>query len=265
METPDPLRDGRSPVVLEAVSMLRRALGSESPVLCGVISAFTLAGQLRGESNALMDLIIDPDFLKAVLEKAVRWDVEYARAAVEAGADVIVLVDATASGDLLGPEQYQEFALPHQLKVARAVREAGAKSIMHICGNTTLNLPLMRTSGVDGIGVDQSMDLAAVKVAVGPDCADKLTSDTKTVSIYIDLVNDVPELTKAGDDQTVQYSDTIAAMTITATDVDSDADELQATAPDLPAGLSMAIHSTTATERVWMITGAPTPCLPAKR
>jgi [methyl-Co(III) methanol-specific corrinoid protein]:coenzyme M methyltransferase len=158
-------------VVLEAVSLLRRTLGNESPVLCGVISAFTLAGQLRGEADAMMELVIDPGFLKAVLNRAVEWDLEYARAAVEAGADVIVLVDATASGDILGPEQFQEFALPYQQRVARAVREAGAKSIMHICGNTVLNLPLMRTSGVDGIGVDQSMDMAAVKRLLGPECA----------------------------------------------------------------------------------------------
>lgn len=171
LDVPDPRRDGRAPVVLEAVALLRQALGSESPVMCGVISAFTLAGQLRGEADMLMDSIIDPDFLKAVLDKAVEWDVEYSRAAVEAGADIIVLVDATASGDILGPEQFQEFALPHQQRVARAVREAGAKSIMHICGNTSLNLPLMRMSGVDGIGVDQSMDLKEVKKVLGPGCA----------------------------------------------------------------------------------------------
>jgi [methyl-Co(III) methanol-specific corrinoid protein]:coenzyme M methyltransferase len=56
---PDPRRDGRAPVVLEAVSMLRQRVGNESPVLCGAISAFTLASQLRGEADALMDLVID--------------------------------------------------------------------------------------------------------------------------------------------------------------------------------------------------------------
>ncbi len=171
LDVPDPHRDGRAPVVLEAVTLLRQVLGKESPVMCGVISAFTLAGQLRGEADTLMDLVIDPDFLKAVLDKAVQWDVDYVKAAVEAGADVIVLVDATATGDIVGPEQFQEFALPYQQRIARAVREAGAKSIMHICGNTSLNLPLMRMSGVDGISVDQSMDMREVKKVLGPGCA----------------------------------------------------------------------------------------------
>jgi [methyl-Co(III) methylamine-specific corrinoid protein]:coenzyme M methyltransferase len=171
LEVPDPRKDGRAPVVLGAVSKLRRALGSDSPVLCGVISSFTLAGQLRGESDAMMELMTDPEFLKAVLEKAVRWDIEFATAAVEAGADVIVLVDATSSGDILGPEQYEEFALPYQKRISRAVREAGAKSIMHICGNTTANLPFMKRAGADGIGVDQSMDMRDVKKVLGRDVA----------------------------------------------------------------------------------------------
>lgn len=168
---PDPRRDGRAPAVLEAVSMLRHRLGSGSPVLCGVISSFTLACQLRGEADAMMDLVLDPDYLRVVLDKAFRWNVEYAQEAVRAGADVIVLVDATASGDLLGPDQFEEFAQPYEKRLVQAVRDAGAGSILHICGNTTLNLPLMRATGADGVSVDQSMDMRWVKRTLGPKVA----------------------------------------------------------------------------------------------
>jgi MtaA/CmuA family methyltransferase len=164
---PDPRRDGRAPVVLESVALLRERLGNESPVLCGVVSPFTLACQLRGEANAMMDLVLDPDYLQVVLDKAFRWNVEYAKEAVAAGADVIVLVDATASGDILGPEQFEEFAQPYEKRLVQVVRDAGARSILHICGNTRLNLPLMRATGSDGISVDQSMDLIWVRQTLG--------------------------------------------------------------------------------------------------
>jgi [methyl-Co(III) methylamine-specific corrinoid protein]:coenzyme M methyltransferase len=168
---PDPRRDGRAPVVLEAVSLLRERLGRTSPVLCGVISTFTLACQLRGEANAMMDLMIDPDYLRVVLEKAFRWDVEYAKEAVSSGADVIVLVDATASGDILGAEQFEEFAQPYEKRLVQVVRDAGAGSILHICGNTALNLPLMKGTGAEGISVDQCMDMRQVKRILGPGVA----------------------------------------------------------------------------------------------
>jgi len=165
---PDPRRNGRAPVVLEAVSLLRERLGRTSPVLCGVISAFTLACQLRGEASAMMDLMLDPAYLKVVLDKAFRWNVEYAQEAVSAGADVIVIVDATASGDILGPEQFEEFAQPYEGRLVQVVRDAGARSVLHICGNTALNLQLMKGTGVDGISIDQSMDMRSVKRLLGP-------------------------------------------------------------------------------------------------
>lgn len=164
---PDPRRDGRAPVVLEAVALLRERLGGGTPVLCGAISAFTLACQLRGEAAALMDLLIDPGYLRVVLDKAFQWNVEYAQEAVGAGADVIVMVDATASGDILGADQFEEFAQPYEKRLVQVVRAAGARSILHICGNTALNLPLMKGTGADGISVDQSMDIRAVKRLLG--------------------------------------------------------------------------------------------------
>lgn len=168
---PDPRRNGRAPVVLEAVSLLRERLGRTSPVLCGVISAFTLACQLRGEASAMMDLMLDPAYLRVVLDKAFRWNVEYAQEAVSAGADVIVIVDATASGDILSPEQFEEFAQPYEKRLVQVVRDAGARSVLHICGNTALNLHLMKGTGVDGISIDQSMDLRSVKRLLGPKVA----------------------------------------------------------------------------------------------
>jgi [methyl-Co(III) methylamine-specific corrinoid protein]:coenzyme M methyltransferase len=164
---PDPRRDGRAPAVLEAVSLLRERLGNASPVLCGVISSFTLGCQLRGEASAMMDLMLDPSYLSVVLDKAFRWNVEYIKEAVSAGADVIVLIDATASGDILGPDQYEEFAQPYEERLVQVVHDAGARSILHICGNTTLNLAQMRATMADGISVDQSMDMRWVKRTLG--------------------------------------------------------------------------------------------------
>lgn len=164
---PDPRRDGRAPAVLEAVALLRHKLGRSVPVLCGEVSAFTLACQLRGEADALMDLMLDPEYLRAVLDKAFRWNLEFVREAVSAGADVIVFVDATASGDILGPEQFEEFAYPYEKRLVQAVRDAGGGSVLHICGNTTANLRLMRATGVNGISVDQCMDMRRVRRMLG--------------------------------------------------------------------------------------------------
>lgn len=162
---PDPLRDGRAPVVLEAVHLLAEGC-PRIPVICGIVGPFMLAGQLRGNQDAIMDVIREPDFLKQILEKATEWGIEYSLAALNAGADVIAMIDATSSGDILSPSQYSEFAMPYQRRVVDAIRNAGGYVILHICGRTTENMDEMLRTGAHGISVDQEMDIGWVKQQV---------------------------------------------------------------------------------------------------
>ncbi|OPY33155.1 MAG: Methylcobamide:CoM methyltransferase MtbA [Methanomassiliicoccales archaeon PtaU1.Bin124] len=158
---PDPWKDGRAPVLLEAIHELSRL--EDVPVICGIVAPFMLAAQLRGGQVTLMDLILRPDVVKEALEKAMEWDVAFAKAAIDAGADVITLIDATASGDILSPSQYEEFALPYQKFVLHEIDQAGGYGILHICGDTHQNMPLMLRSRAKGISVDQCMDIGWVK------------------------------------------------------------------------------------------------------
>lgn len=170
IEIPDPYKSGRAQIVIEAVRKLSERM-KETPVICAIISPFMLAGQLRGEQEAIMDIIKNPGFLKRVLEVSAKWGIEYSTAAIEAGADVIAMVDATSSGTVLGPAQYAEFAMPYQKMIADSVRKNGGYSILHICGNTTKNIQYMAQTGVNGISVDQQMDIAWVKEQLRGKCA----------------------------------------------------------------------------------------------
>lgn len=133
-------------MVLESIRQLAKGF-SNTPIICAVVSPFMLAGQLRGNQDAIMDVIRDPKFMKVILERATEWDLAYSSAAMDAGADVIAMIDATSSGDILSPQQYAEFALPHQKKVVDAIHKAGGHTILHICGDTTDNMPYMMRTG----------------------------------------------------------------------------------------------------------------------
>lgn len=158
---PDPKKDGRAPVVLDAIKMVSQEF-PRTPVICAIVSPFMLAGQLRGSQEAIMEVALQPDFMKDILDKAAEWDIAYSLAALEAGADIIAMIDATSSGDVLGPPQYAEFALPYQKRVVDAVRKAGGYTVLHVCGKTRKNLPYMVQTGANGISVDQQMDIGWV-------------------------------------------------------------------------------------------------------
>ncbi len=166
-EIPEPSRAGRAPVVLEAVrSLANDPELKEVPVICAITGPFMLAAQLRGTQEAIMDVAMKPSFVKDILEKATQWNVAFVQAALEAGADVIAIIDATSSGDVLGPVQFAEFAMPYQKRVVEAIRHNDGYAILHICGKTRRNMPYMIQTGANGISVDQQMDIGWVKEQV---------------------------------------------------------------------------------------------------
>jgi VCBS repeat-containing protein len=91
------------------------------------------------------------------------------------------------------------------------------------------------------------------------------TSAAQTFTISVTAVNDAPIVSNSQGSQNAQYSDPIAAVTITATDIDTPVSSLMATsqfkkdsgsfAAGLPSGLSLALTSTSASDRTWTLSG----------
>ena len=202
LQVPDPRCDGRPPVVLEALRILD-GMDLSIPIFGGVIAPFMLAGQMRGEEAAIMDVLVEPDMMKGLLAKCAEWGVRYAEAQVEAGADVISLIDATASGTILSPEQYEEFALPYQRRIVDAIRSKGAPVILHICGDTASNFEMMISTGADGLSVDQLMDMRWVKEQTRGRCAAVGNVSPTTTLLFQgpdDVTRSCREIMEAGTD-----------------------------------------------------------------
>jgi len=187
---PDPGAAGRSPLLLNAVELLTKQAG-ELPVICAMHGPLTLAAQLRGEEDLLMDLLAMPEDAVRLLRKATEWGMSFANAAVDAGADVIMILDGTSSGDILGPEQYERFSLPFESQIIGSVK-ARAPTILHICGEIGTNLHLILDSGADGLSIGQGMDLRWVK-----DEAKGRTAIVGNVSPTTTLLHGTPEEVRA--------------------------------------------------------------------
>ncbi len=163
---PDPELDGRAPVLLSSVEMLTKR-GTSAPVICGLVGPFMLACQLRGLEASLFDMVLEPSRMRDLLETTTAWDNAFSRRAIEAGADIITIVDATSTGSILGPVQYAEHAQPFQSDVVRRIGKCGARAVLHICGDTSENLVGMVKTGANGISLDQCMDMRMAKGRLG--------------------------------------------------------------------------------------------------
>jgi [methyl-Co(III) methylamine-specific corrinoid protein]:coenzyme M methyltransferase len=154
------LEEGRVGSICKAVKILADKYGDELPIIGSMIGPFSLAQHLNGDSW-FMNMMTDQDFGRKVMEFTTEFCTQFALKQVENGVDTFVIIDPTASYQLIGDEFYKAFVVPYHQKVVDALHEKGVPSILHICGDTTNGIGLMESCGIDVISVDQNVDPAA--------------------------------------------------------------------------------------------------------
>jgi [methyl-Co(III) methylamine-specific corrinoid protein]:coenzyme M methyltransferase len=113
-----------------------------------------------------MAIMTDEEFATALMDLATEFNIAYAKKMAENGADTMVIIDPTASAMLIGDAYYEKYVVPAHRKIVDAMHEMNVPVVIHICGDTTMSLELMESSGVDAISVDQSVDIATAKSKV---------------------------------------------------------------------------------------------------
>ncbi len=163
--SPDPAMGKRMSDRLEAIRFFRDQVGGEVPIMGWVEGALAEAADLRGVNNLMLDVVDRPDWVMELLEICVEVEIAFAKAQIEAGADIIGLGDAVASQ--VSPRMYKRFALPYEKRIFAAVHEMGALARLHICGDTSRILTPMVETGADMIDIDWMVDMQLAVVAFG--------------------------------------------------------------------------------------------------
>lgn len=143
---------------IEAAALLKEKVGGEKLIEGWVEGPCAMAADLRGINHLMMDFYDDPSFVRNLFVFVVEMEIRFARAQVEAGADLIGVGDAAAS--LVGPAIYQEFVLPHEKKLIAGLHEVGARVRLHICGNTRRILQGMGETDSDIVDLDYPSPLS---------------------------------------------------------------------------------------------------------
>src|SRR3990172_2018153 len=157
LKVPDPLTDGRMPVMLDAARRVRAALGDKIALRTPGTGPFALASYFIGTQNWLVEVGLayaglpeaNPDAIHYALNLAADALIAFGKACFDAGSDILHCGDSLASCDMISPQQYEMFAFPYQKKVIQAWKAYGARTLLHICGNSTKVLPLYAATGAD--------------------------------------------------------------------------------------------------------------------
>ena len=175
LRVPDPLEDGRMPVMIEATRLVREAVGDEVAIRTPGTGPFALASYFVDTQNFLIEIGLadsevpgsEPEAIHHALDLAADALIAFGKACVDAGSDLLHCGDSLASGDVISPKDYEQWAFPYERKVIQAWKAYGAKTLLHICGDSSKVLDLYAETGVDIIEVDHKVDLAYAMTVVG--------------------------------------------------------------------------------------------------
>lgn len=163
-----------------AAALFKEKAGDEFLIEGWVEGPCAEGADLRGINALMMDFFEDPAFVADLFECTLELGLAFARAQLEAGADIIGVGDAAAS--LVGPQLYETVVLPYEKRLVDGIQAMGGRVRLHICGNTSTLVNGMATLGCDIVDLDWMSPLAAARSAMGDDQV--LSGNGDPVSVF---------------------------------------------------------------------------------
>ncbi|MCF8346350.1 MAG: thioredoxin family protein [Bacteroidales bacterium] len=158
LRVPGP-EDGRIPLVMKAARILREK--HPDIALYGLITGpFTLALHLMG-TDVFMRMMEDPDHVHAVMRFATDVGLFMSKEYIDAGCDVIAMVDPMTSQ--IDPGSFEMFVTPYAVEIFDFIREAGALGSFFVCGNAQQNIEVMCKCRPHNVSIDENIPLDFVR------------------------------------------------------------------------------------------------------
>ena len=162
-EIPDQIparEDGRLRMILDVMRRMKGAVGTQTALYGLIAGPFTLASHLRG-TEIFMDMVEQPELTEKLLEYTCKVAVQMAQFYLEAGMDVIAVVDPMISQ--ISPRHFKHYMSETFSHLFSFIRDQKAYSSFFVCGDATKNIELMCQTGPDCIAVDENINMAAAK------------------------------------------------------------------------------------------------------
>ena len=170
MAAVDIAADGRVMTYVETMRRMTRDLPAEMVRGAYVTGPYTLAGLVMGAGKAAMATVTRVEALHRLIEMGTTQIERYLSLLIEAGADLIVLLEPT--GMMLGPNHFRTFSTQYVERLVDRCHQAGVDAVYHVCGNAMHLIEALVAAGVDGLSLDSEeagVDLPQVAEDVPPD------------------------------------------------------------------------------------------------
>ena len=135
-------------------------------VLC--VGPMTVAGNVRGVQDLLVDFFDEPELCGKLLETVTQTTLDFIDCLAGVGVKYAYVADPVAS--LVSPAVYEEMILPRHRAIYERMARHGITGRLHMCGNTIGILPYSTQSGAKIIDVDHVVDFDKALDVAGDRC-----------------------------------------------------------------------------------------------
>ena len=169
----DLANDERVQTWLEAVRLLTAHFGDEVLIRgnCDQ-NPYSLACLMRSPDRWMMDLM-DPgnrENAGRLIEYCAGVTEQFIELMVGTGSHVVSNGDSLAGPDMISPPMYRDLALSIETQVVEKAHALGVPYVLHVCGDTSLILEDMVTTGADALELDYKTDVALVRRVLDGRC-----------------------------------------------------------------------------------------------
>lgn len=163
----NPLKDGKLPILIEALRLTRDALIKEVDVGAAMSGPFSVAASLVGTENLLKWMMKHPEKVHTLMEIVVESNNRYIEEVAKLGLS-ISFADPVSSNSLISPRQFREFSLPYLKKNVDKIKEkTGGSPGIHICGKSRDIWEDVVGTGISNFSIDNIEDLEDAKEIMG--------------------------------------------------------------------------------------------------
>jgi [methyl-Co(III) methanol-specific corrinoid protein]:coenzyme M methyltransferase len=156
------LNNGRIGAVVEAAGILARR-HPDIPVIGNLTGPVSTAASLIDPVTLLKEFRKNPSDSHRVLDYVTHLLIGFAERLVESGVTLISIGDPTATGEILGPKMFREYAVRYINRIIDSLHRRSIPVIVHICGNMNSVRALIPEIRANAISTDAVVNLRQLK------------------------------------------------------------------------------------------------------
>lgn len=155
-------KNNRAGAVVQTIYELSRKY-PDVPAIGSLTGPISTAASIVDPMTFLKELRKNKEASHKVLDYVTNHLLCFARMMADNGAAAISIADPTATGEILGPKMFEEYAVPYLNKLVDGIHEMGIPAIIHICGHMEMVKSSCAKFHSNALSVDAFVSLKKIK------------------------------------------------------------------------------------------------------